>query len=179
MSAFITPLLAYGTVILDIAIVLGFAALLAKNSWGRDAVRLIGKHAEVFGLLVSLAAIAGSLIYSNVIGYAPCDLCWWQRICLYPIPVILLVSLYKKHRNGFDFALPLAAVAALIALYHTYIQLGGSVSLGGCTAFGGACTKVYVLAFGYVTIPTMSLTVALAVILLGVIKKSYDQNRHA
>ena len=139
----------------------------------------VGKHAEALGFLLSLAAVAGSLMYSNVIGFAPCELCWWQRICLYPLLPIFLVSLYKKRGDAFEYALPLALIAGVISLYHSYIQLGGTASVLPCTAVGGACTKVYVLTLGYVTIPTMSLTVALAIILLSFIKKAYDQNRHA
>lgn len=179
MAAFLTPLLAWSTVALDILIVIGFFALLARRTWGRAAVRWLGEHAVLLGFLLAFAALLGSLIYSNVIGYAPCELCWWQRICLYPLAVIFLVDLLKKRaRNPFDYALPLASIAALVALYHTYIELGGSVALGDCTTAGGACAKVYVLALGYVTIPTMSLTVALAIILLGFIMKQHE-DRHA
>lgn len=176
---FITPLFAYGTVALDIALVVVFLAFLSRRTWGKGIIDQIGAHAVILGLLVSLVAVVGSLIYSNIIGYAPCELCWWQRICLYPLVLLFTVALYKRYREVYDYALPLAGLAGVIALYHAYIQLGGTTSILPCTASGAACTKVYVLSLGYVTIPTMSLTIALSIILLAFIKKSHDKNRNA
>ncbi|HEY4528593.1 MAG TPA: disulfide bond formation protein B [Candidatus Paceibacterota bacterium] len=127
--------------------------------------RWVGKYAVLFGFLISLAAVSGSLFYSEVVGFEPCLLCWYQRIAIYPLLVLFTVAMFnKKDRGVFKYALPLAVIAAVIALYHSYVQWGGT-PLIPCDSTA-SCAKLYVYAYGYVTIPTMSLSVALAMILL-------------
>jgi disulfide bond formation protein DsbB len=108
-----------------------------------------------FGLLVSLSAIIGSLVYSLAIGYPPCELCWWQRIAIYPQVVLYAIALFEKNRGVFKYALTLSLIGVIIAIYHNYILLGGS-SLFACD-ISNPCTAVYVNEFGFVTIPMMSL----------------------
>ena len=108
-----------------------------------------------FGLLVSLMAIVGSLIYSVAIGYPPCELCWWQRIVIYPQVILYAIALFEKKRDVFKYALALSVIGVLIAIYHNYIVWGGS-SLFACDIHN-PCTAIYVNEFGFVTIPLMSL----------------------
>lgn len=176
MSENITSILAYATVFSHIVFVLLVVALVFSKTFGKEIVNFIGKHAVLFGFIVSLSAIIGSLIYSNVIGYEPCELCWWQRIAIYPQAVLFLVALLKKDRGVFKYSVPLSVLGTVVALYHTYIQLGGTTSVLPCTATGAACAKVFVLQFGYITIPTMSLTILGYLLLLAFIKKTYDKN---
>jgi|SRR3989344_1039030 len=145
-----------------------FISLIAKNR----LAALVGKHALILGLLISLAALVGSLFYSEIAGFPPCVLCWWQRVGLYPLLILFAVAALKRDRGVFSYAVPLAAVAGLIALYHSYVYMGGT-SILPCTALGGACSKVYVFAFGYITIPLMSLTIALYILLLAWSNKIY------
>ena len=160
----LTDVFIYGTLISHFVLVVLIFAMIFYRPWGREVVQFIGKRGVLFSFLAALGAIVGSLIYSNVIGFAPCELCWWQRIFLYPQAVIFVVALYKKDGSVFKYTVPLSILAALVSVYHMYIQLGGTSSVLPCAAAGGACAKVYVLAFGYITIPTMALTVALYLI---------------
>lgn len=176
MSETITSILSYGTVFSHIVFVLLIVALIFSKSFGKDIINFIGKHAILFGFLISVAALVGSLLYSNVIGFEPCELCWWQRIFIYPQAVLFLVALFKKDNGVFKYSIPLSVMGAVVALYHTYIQLGGTTSVLPCTATGAACAKVFVLQFGYITIPTMSLTILAYLLLLALIKRSYDKN---
>lgn len=169
----------YGTLLLHVLLLLVFIAFIFRKSWGRESIEWISRHTIVLSFFLSLGAVIGSFLYSLVLGYEPCELCWWQRVFLYPLLPIFAVALYKKRTDVYDYVLPLVSVAGILALYHTYIQLGGTSSILPCTAAGGACTKVYVLAFGYITIPTMSLTVVLWIILLAFLKRNYDKNRYA
>ena len=175
MSESITQLFSYSILFSHIIFVFLLLAIVFKGSWGREIVLFVGKYALLFGFILSLFALIGSLIYSNVIGFLPCELCWWQRICLYPETVLFLVAMLKKDRNIFTYIISLASIATLIALYHTYIQLGGETSILPCTAVGAACTKVFVLTFGYITIPTMSLTIALYLLLLAYFNHIYKK----
>jgi disulfide bond formation protein DsbB len=149
-----------------------------RESWGKQTSRFIGQNAVKLALAVAVSAVFGSLFYSEIIGFVPCPLCWWQRIFLFPLPVILAVSLWKKDSAVFKYIVPLAILGTMVALYHSYFELGGS-SLLPCTAEGGACSRVYVKEFGYITIPTMSLTSFAFVLVISWFKKQYEKNRNA
>jgi disulfide bond formation protein DsbB len=179
MNEFINSSLIYSTLVLHALIVFVFVAFFFRASWGRSTVNWVGEYAPWLGFLLGLATVMASFAYSLVLGYEPCELCWWQRVFLFPMLPIYAVGLYKRDRGAYAYTLPLATVAGLIALYHTYIQLGGTSSILPCTAVGGACTKVYVLAFGYITIPTMSFTAAAGFLLLALIQKYYDKNQNS
>jgi len=89
------------------------------------------------------------------------------------------MAIWKKAPRAFLYAVPLTLLGALVASYHSYVSLGGA-SLLPCTAVGEACSKVYVMAFGYVTLPFMGLTVALYILLLAWADKIYkNENRNA
>ena len=137
----------------------------------------INKNILLFGLLITLGAVAGSLFYSEVVGFEACLLCWWQRLFLYPQAALFFVAYLKNDRSVFSYSVPLSTLAGIIALYHSYVYWGGE-SILSCTSLGGACSKIYVYAFGYITIPAMSLTVALYLLLLAWINKKHE-NRHA
>jgi Disulfide bond formation protein DsbB len=155
-----------------------FVSILFRNSWGRYVTNWIGKNSTALVFVVSLFALVGSLFYSNFVGFSPCELCWWQRVFLYPIPLITGIALLKKESTSFGYSVPLALVAGIIALYHSYVNLGGA-SILPCTAVGGECSRLYVMAFGYITIPMMSLTVALYILLIAWAKNIYDKNSNA
>ena len=150
-----------------------FVALIFKNSFGRALVSFVGKNAVLLGFLISLAAIGGSLFYSNVVGFEPCVLCWWQRIFIYPQVILFGVALWRRKSDVFAYVVPLVSIASLISLYHQYVYMGGT-SILPCTALGGACSKIYVMAFGYITIPMMSLTVSVAILLHAWAHKVYQ-----
>lgn len=147
-------------VVSHVGLVVLLVSLLTKNRFAY----WVGKHALSLGLFAAAVAVAGSLFYSNVIGFPPCVLCLWQRIAIYPLLVLFIVAIRKGDRGVFEYVLPLSLIAFLLAAYHSYVQWGGN-PLIPCDATA-SCSKLYVSAFGYVTIPTMSLTIALAMILL-------------
>jgi len=154
-------LLPYVVLASHILFVVFFISIVAKNS----LAHWIGKNAIALSFLTSLAAVGGSLFYSEIMGFEPCVLCWWIRVFLFPLVIIFGVALGRPiTQNAFSYSVPLALLAAIVSLYFSYASLGGSAILP-CTAEGGACSRVYVKAFGYITIPIMSLTVSLFVLL--------------
>jgi disulfide bond formation protein DsbB len=93
-------------------------------------------YATATALVVACVATAGSLFYSEVWGLYPCRLCWYQRILMYPLVVVLgVAALYpgQDHAVG-RFVLPLSVPGAALALYHSALQAGPSLqcSIGGC-----------------------------------------------
>lgn len=135
-------------------------------------VKIFGKSAHVFALLTSIGAIVSSLFYSEILGYAPCVLCWVQRILIYP-QVILFLLIFKFRRAllwNISFAMSLTGL--LVAIYHYYIESGGS-ELFECSAFGASCTARYVYEFGFVTIPFMSLALFAFLVTIWFARRTY------
>ncbi|MBI4085699.1 MAG: disulfide bond formation protein B [Candidatus Liptonbacteria bacterium] len=137
---------------------------------GRRIADFLAERAILFSFIISFAGVASSLFYSEIAGFEPCVLCWWQRIFLYPQAVILFVALLKKDFGVRKYALALSGIGFLIALYHTYIQFGGE-SLAFCPAGSVSCQILYFVEYGYVTIPTMALTAFGLIILLSLFLK--------
>jgi disulfide bond formation protein DsbB len=173
-------ILPYIVLVSHVVLVITFFALVSKDSWGRKIARMVGKWAITLGFLVSFAAALGSLFYSVVVGFEPCVLCWWQRVLLFPLVPIFAIALWKKDNQVFRYVAPLALGGAIIAAYQSYVYLGGGSFLP-CTAVGGACSKIYVMAFGYITIPMMSLTISLYILLFAWAHRIYvkDTNSNA
>jgi disulfide bond formation protein DsbB len=124
--------------------------------------------------LVAALATGGSLLFSSVMGFAPCVLCWYQRICLFPLVFVLARALFPLDRGVVKYALPLAAIGWLIAAWHNLIYAGiVPESLQPC-ARGVSCSERYVELFGVVDIPLLSLLAfsALVVILAVVARRS-------
>jgi disulfide bond formation protein DsbB len=109
--------------------------------------------------LVSAVATGGSLFFSEVAHFVPCELCWFQRICMYPLSITtLLAALFADHRAA-RYLLPLPVVGAGLAVYHLLVENGVVEQTRACllSAPGGCATK-WIEEFGYVTIPTLALT---------------------
>ncbi len=107
--------------------------------------------------LVSLIATAGSLYFGEVLKYPPCTLCWYQRICMYPLVVILGSALWNDESRFYRAALPLSTIGLLIAAYHNLLYYGIIPdSITPCSQ-GVSCTSKQVEIFGFLTIPLMSL----------------------
>ena len=122
-------------------------------------------------LLVSVSTTI-SLFFSSVLEYEPCVLCWYQRICLFPLILILGAGLFPFDKGVVRYALPLAAVGGVIAFYHTLLY-GGIIpeSIQPCSK-GVSCTEKYFELFGFVSIPMLSfLAFSTIVTLLLILKR--------
>lgn len=106
---------------------------------------------------IASTSTAGSLFFSHVMQFAPCVLCWYQRIFLFPLVIILAIGLFPFDKSVVKYALPLALAGWLTALYHTLLYSGLiPKSIQPC-AQGVSCTEEYINLFGFVTIPMLSL----------------------
>ena len=126
-------------------------------------------HKYILELLFwgTLSAVIGSLVYSNIVGFPPCDLCWYQRILIYPQALILFMAMLRKDKTIIDYLVPFSVLGAIVALYQSMVQWGFSFgSILACTAVGGECAKIYVKEFSYITIPFMSFSVFVYILTL-------------
>ncbi len=165
MAEFVKLVFPWLVFISNVLFVFTALAYLSRNKLGFKVVLWLGKNALLIGFSVSLAAIVGSLSYSNIVGWEPCLLCIWQRIFIYPQVVLFAIALWKKDNNVFQYVLPLSIIAILISLYHINIQWGG-FSVLPCSATGPSCDKVFSKEFGYITLPMMALSASLYIIVL-------------
>ena len=107
--------------------------------------------------MVAFLATAGSLFFSYVMEFAPCVLCWYQRIFLFPLVVVLARGLFPFDRGAVRYGLPLAILGWLVAAYHNLVYAGVvPESLQPC-AKGVSCTEEYIRLFGLLSIPALSL----------------------
>jgi len=100
--------------------------------------RLSARAWLAVGAVVALVATAGSLTFSLGYGYIPCDLCWYQRILMYPLVVVLGVAAYEDRPGVYRTVLPLALGGSAIAAYHSVLQRTGE----GVCGFGGGCAAI-------------------------------------
>jgi disulfide bond formation protein DsbB len=112
---------------------------------------------------IALVATLGSLYFSEIAHFEPCRLCWFQRVCMYPLAVVLFgVALRRDARNALLYALPLPVIGAAVAVYHEYIVYHPEAETAGCRQ-GVSCTVEWFERFGYVQLPTLALTAFLAI----------------
>ena len=137
--------------------------------------KVLNKYALHIAFLQAWAATLGSLYFSEVKGLFPCQLCWYQRILMYPLAIIFAVAIARKDKNVAYFALPFSIIGAIVALYHYLIQWTNLKDLNpiSCSLIND-CSEKQVIYLGFVTIPFFSLTAFLVItfLMLYLIKSS-------
>ena len=115
------------------------------------------RWALVFGAwLIATLATLGALFMSEIMDFAPCVLCWWQRIFMFPLVLILALGLFPFDPKVVRYALPLALIGLLIAGFHVLLTMGIiPESLAPCRQ-GIPCKTIQIEWFGFVTIPLLS-----------------------
>lgn len=126
---------------------------------------LRGFYREI-SLIFVTAATSGSLYFSQVIGWEPCLMCWYQRILMYPLVLIFGVALILKKTDVEDYALPIALMGSGLSFYHYLVQRVEQFQSAGCSVTQISCETQYTYYFDYITIPMMAFTVFLTVAVL-------------
>ena len=114
------------------------------------------KHSLPLAWIQAVLALVGSLFFSLVMELPPCDLCWYQRICIYPLIIIIGVGIIRKDRNFLYYALPLAVIGWFFALYHNLLYYHIIPESFAPCRLGVSCTTHYYEWFGFVSIPLLS-----------------------
>ena len=136
----------------------------ALDAYARIA-RSIQARAVVAAWLVAALATAGSLYFSEMAKFTPCTLCWYQRIAMYPLVVILGLAAWREDDGAWIYATALAAIGAGISTYHVLLEWFPSLSSGACDP-DNPCTLVWFRVFGIISLPTLALTAFLLIITL-------------
>lgn len=166
-----TNFLSILTVITQIQILFLIVFLLINHKKKSKYLKKVQKYSNVYTLILALAATLGSLYYSEIAGFEPCKYCWFQRILMYPLVVIMAVSLGTKDNNVSKYVLPLSLMGTLLAGYHYLTQLGLLPSSCVAVGYSVGCSKVFVMTYGYITIPLMSFTAFLLIFLLQILSR--------
>lgn len=104
----------------------------------------------------SFTAMLGSLYFSEIAGYEPCELCWYQRIFMYPLVLILGIAVARKDMKAAVYSLAMSGLGGLISLYHYGIQKINFLSDTAPACGRVPCTGMYINWFGFVTIPFLA-----------------------
>jgi disulfide bond formation protein DsbB len=126
-----------------------------------NAIRNLLWGYELWGaFVVASIATGGSLFYSQVAGFIPCEFCWFQRVLMYPLSILTLLIAARGDNRAARYLLPFPVVGAGTSIYHILIERGVIHEPPGCGLTGGGCASNWIAqeGFGYLTIPTLALT---------------------
>lgn len=170
----VSTFLAIGAILLGAGLITLFVLWLAALVSDRAQAILATVSYSFEGLGLRLAwvmatvATLGSLYYSQIAHFIPCELCWYQRIAMYPLALILAIAAIRRDASVRRYVLPMAVVGAGISAYHYTIQQFPDLSVTSCSTTV-PCTAAWVWKFDFVSIPLMALVsfaVIVAVLLL-------------
>lgn len=133
--------------------------------------------------LVTSVSMLGSLYFSEVANYRPCVLCWYQRIAMYSLAVILVIAAIRRDRSITPYAMALAGIGTVISGYHWLLERWPSIDTGSCSP-DAPCSVPYFEVFGFVSLAFMAFGAFVTVLVfLGVVSRSADarmnENRSA
>jgi disulfide bond formation protein DsbB len=135
---------------------------------GNSGERRLNNSLPYLAWAIALVATVGSLFFSEVMQLPPCVLCWYQRIAMYPLVIIIGIGIVMRDRRMRNYALPVCLMGLAVSIYHNllYYRIIPE-SLAPCVQ-GISCTSRQIVWLGFITIPLMALAafVGLALCLL-------------
>lgn len=161
----------FGQVLVALLLVLTALWLVGVRGPLETVRRWIWGYELWLAFVVAAVATGGSLFYSEFELFHPCELCWYQRLCMYPLSITLVLLAWYGANRVARYVLPLAVVGAGVSIYHMFIQYDVIKEPSACLASGSGGCKFNWLAvpaqdasFGYLAIPTLALTAFLLLI---------------
>lgn len=157
-----------GLAVIVVLRLLAFGSDGARARW-RSVVETLGPNAYAMAWFVAFLATAGSLYFSEVAGFEPCRLCWYQRIAMYPLVILLGIAAARRERAGAFYTIGLAFIGALVSTYHVALEWFPSLDSGACSVTT-PCTLIWFRVFGFISLPTLALTAFLLILALMAIR---------
>jgi len=162
------------TPILILQVVLAILIIFMITQHDQKIRKHFQKYGMVYGLIAAVAALVGSLGFSEGYAYAPCKLCWIQRIFHYPQVFLFAIALYYKDARVWTYSIWLSVIGFIVAGYQVLIQFNPTLAESSfCNIVPAAesCSDILIQAYGYLSIPVMSLTLFTALIILFILQK--------
>jgi disulfide bond formation protein DsbB len=127
--------------------------------------------------LVALVATLGALFIGEILGQEPCNLCWYQRIAMFPLAILLGLATLYNDLSIRRYALPLAIIGGAVALWHTLLYVGLiSEAIVPCSVDGPSCTGANMTVLGWIPLPIVSLACFVFVTLLLIVIPENDED---
>lgn len=168
--------LATGVLLLQITIVFGVIILISKkDSKTRQHLQTYAMH---YGLAIAVASLLGSLTLSEVYLLDPCKWCWIQRIFHYPQIIIFSIGILKKDANAWLYSIWLAGIGFTASMYQIMVQFSPAVAQTAICSTNPSvtsCSKILSMEYGFITIPVMSATLYLAIIVLYLLRNKKNK----
>ncbi|MFA6520392.1 MAG: disulfide bond formation protein B [Candidatus Paceibacterota bacterium] len=175
---YLNVFLGLGVILLQVLSVVAIFLLFFRSNGkgGNVYLDFINKHFLILAFLISLFSSVFPLVYSEIIGFLACALCWWQRVFMFPTFLMFGVALWDKDRKVIRYVLPLLCFGFLISLYQNFFYYFGESSNLPCDASGVSCYQRLVSEFGgYISIPMMALTAFFALLTLLAVAHFYKK----
>jgi len=134
----------------------------SATNWVDDLIDLLGATSRHIALFAAWVAMCGSLFFSEVLGWQPCVLCWYQRILMYPLAILLAIGIFRRNRGLHVYVLPFSIVGIGVSLYHYLLIKTDWLPPPAC-AVGVPCTVDYLNWFGFINIPFLALAAFLII----------------
>lgn len=164
-------ILGAGTIVLQILSIFLVISFITKDKG--SVLKWFFDKSLLLVTLVMVGSALASLWYSEVIGYLPCLLCWYQRIAIYSVGVIGLIAIIKKKGDDvWDYINTLSVLGLIVAIIHVFSRTTNS-EIFDCAASGPSCLQELFKVYGYIDIPVMSLTALIFVLLVSINRKRF------
>jgi disulfide bond formation protein DsbB len=137
------------------------------NTISDTILDLLGRSSRYIAMLAAWIATCGSLFFSEVLGWLPCVLCWYQRILMYPLALIIAVGILRRDERWYWYVLPFSTLGAGVSLYHYLLVKTDWLPPPPCVD-GIPCTVEYLNVFGFINIPFLALTAFLIISFMAV-----------
>jgi disulfide bond formation protein DsbB len=146
---------------------------------GRSPLAQLGHVSRWLAFAVAATAMFGSLWFSEVEKFEPCKLCWYQRICMYAVAIVLLVGAIRRDPNVRWYAVPLAGIGILVSSYHYLVEWNPQLESNACS-LSVPCTTIWYREFGFVTLSFSALCGFAAILALMLLTSDDDhlENPH-
>jgi len=150
-----------------VTLLLAIASLFSQHArvWLRGLRGLFSGMELWLAFTVALVAFLGSLFFSEYADFIPCRLCWFQRIAMYPLVIVLLVGAIRRDRAAWTYAIAFPVLGLIVGAYHKYIEINPDAESAGCK-IGAPCATKWIEEFGYVTIPVLAMSAFAAILVL-------------
>ncbi|MBP9719063.1 MAG: disulfide bond formation protein B [Candidatus Levybacteria bacterium] len=140
-------------------------------------MRKIASYASYGSWVVALTATFGSLYASEIAHFPPCVLCWYQRICMYPLVIIIAIGILKKDKLMPLYVFPFSIIGLIIGLYHVLLYYHIIPNSVAPCIQGISCTTKYIEWFGFITIPFLSLVSFVTITILMYLSFRYSKKK--
>ncbi|MBT3463453.1 disulfide bond formation protein B [archaeon] len=139
------------------------------NKFLKGKFKIKKDNAILYSFLIALTGLLGSLFFSEIAKYDPCNLCWYQRIFMYPLVIIFFIAYKNKYSKIFRYTIPLTIIGGTIAIFQYLLQMAPSIFSNSTLCSTGSCSQFFIIEMGFITIPFMSLIAFIGITLISFI----------